>query len=149
MSSEREKFDDWFRKTRYMMPKYDAMLDAWNARAALAAYEQAGWKLVPVEPTPEMLRAEPPSGFEISWQRRPEVWAAMLAATPPAPAPEATPAQAQQADELLCKALTDEQLGTIWRHHCGGVPGQSTFAAMRAAIDAARGIEAAHNIGNE
>ena len=35
--------------------------------------------------------------------------------------------------------LTDEQLGTIWRKHCGGVPGESTFAAMRAAIEASKG----------
>lgn len=47
------------------------------------------------------------------------LFAAPVAATP-APAP-----------------LTDAQLGFIWRQHCGGVPGYSTFTAMRAAIDAA------------
>jgi hypothetical protein len=49
---------------------------------------------------------------------------AWLAAAPAAPAPV---------------PLTDEQLGTIWRKHCGGVPGESTFAAMRAAIEASKG----------
>lgn len=32
--------------------------------------------------------------------------------------------------------LTDEQCGAIWRKHCGGVPGQSTFEAMREAVAA-------------
>lgn len=41
-----------------------------------------GWKLVPIEPTREMLLAEPARGYEMSVNRRDEVWKAMLAAAP-------------------------------------------------------------------
>lgn len=56
--------------------------EAWKAKAGIptAQVEAAGWKLVPVEPTPEMLLALKGAG-----QGGRERWAAMLSAAPPAP----------------------------------------------------------------
>ena len=60
-SRERERFEAW--ELTYFPPAgwgpRDVMFDAWLARAALAPAVPPGWKLVPVEPTPEMVAAIP------------------------------------------------------------------------------------------
>lgn len=98
-AQERAAFEAWCR-TRPGHPFAGAfttlMRAAWNARAALAQQAAtpapAGWKLVPIEPTPEMIAAWPNgnhgAGHEAS------IYRAMLLAAPPA-----TPAAQPQGEQ--------------------------------------------------
>ena len=61
-------------------------VQAWSARAALEAQaEPAGWKLVPVEPTPQMLAAVRNGPMHETWM---DGYRAMLAAAPQQPPQE-------------------------------------------------------------
>jgi hypothetical protein len=79
----------------------DAIIE-WNRRASSAAAVPAGWKLVPVEPTREMLEATGPGTYWHKVHR--EAWTAMLAATPAppqaVPATDAAPVAVDAAPEL-------------------------------------------------
>lgn len=94
-----------------------AELEAVGAGGVKPLRAQAGWALVPVEPTPDMARAavhaiwySPPGGFDrISGPHR--CWSAMIAAAPKAPKQEA-PATPQK-PEL--------RVGQVWRTRGGDV----------------------------
>ena len=112
----------------YITDVFDSAWFAWQARAALEAgakpapAEPVGWKLVPVEPTPEMIEA----GDEVEdlYKRgTPKTWGkvyrAMLAAAPAAPAePVAFDAEGFRA--WVKRELPDDTVisnGTWWAEH--------------------------------
>lgn len=105
-----KEYDAWKAKDRIA----DDRLSFIEARAALAAVDAeqaepvqepvAGWKLVPVEPTREMIQAACdkhgyPGGD--GWVYR-DGYNAMLAVAPTPPTPQRKP-------------LTDEQIDALWR----------------------------------
>lgn len=81
MKTERELFEEWFKTTKWFTgdnctPKYQtyrSMLQAWQASA-----NRDGYKLVPVEPTQEMIGAI--DTLDILTVE--DVYKAMLGATP-------------------------------------------------------------------
>ena len=94
----------------------------------------AGWALVPVDPSPDMLRAGCWSGSgDVSvseeWARR-EVWGRMLAASP------ATPPAAS------AKPLTQQEIIKLWGAKSDG-PSNAELVSF------ARSIERAHGIGGQ
>lgn len=163
----------------YKEIEQEMLWQAWEARAALATKAvPAGWKLVPVEPTRDMIRAAviyangnavyknvAAEALAIEESIYGEVWDAMLAATPPAPAPEAKPLKERpdfiagydaglidgracerrdqaEADHIgkaaQAKPLTDEQIDAMWRKPMWYDWENREFA---------RAIERAHGIG--
>lgn len=68
----------------YVLPGWDGHNLAKLAEAALAANVPAGYKLVPVEPTPEMLAVNVDPGEYVSIEAARILWRAMLAAAPDA-----------------------------------------------------------------
>lgn len=87
-----------------------------------------GWKLVPVEPTPEQIK----EGNKVTWPLPcAQVYSAMLAAAPqPAPPPQRKPLTDEQIDAAV-KAWFENDIS----------PGRQPFEKrMRAAIKAAHGI---------
>lgn len=128
---EREAFEAWWPSVGQTIGKVAAW-EAWQARAALAAKAvPARWKLVPVDPTPKMWAAaravpEPVKPYPMHYAL---VWDAMLDAAPPAPAPEATPAQAQQARCHYCDDTGDVHSQTgEWRGECNQCPAAALHA---------------------
>ena len=76
--TQREEFEAWARDYLFNHDIKDEAWDAWQAaQAAQPVQVPEGWKLVPVEPTPEMLTTQ---GGSV-WTRR-EIWNAMLSAAP-------------------------------------------------------------------
>ena len=74
MNEERKLYEDWLHKSPEFGETIISAWDVWMARAALSV--PAGWKLVPIEPTPGMLQAGEGAG------RVGPAYRAMLAAAP-------------------------------------------------------------------
>jgi hypothetical protein len=141
------------------------------AREALAAHDAeqaakavpAGFKLVPVEPTPKMIergrwdefgedctRAYPVPDYYVT-----DVWAAMLEAAPTPPAPEAQQAAGQEQDERdAFEAWADSvfysglaSVAETWNYKVGryfDAAHQMAWQAWQAAMTRAREALAAH-----
>ena len=99
-SRERERFEAWAKTQSWPHYWHDGVGMAFNARsfeawqAALAPAVPPGWKMVPVEPTPEMLMADLGLRqwdsipiYESRLDLRPAIWKAMLKAAPSAKEP--------------------------------------------------------------
>ena len=109
-------------RLKYEHPYYDKTITAIREALAEQPAPVQGWKLVPVEPTPEQIK----EGNKVTWPLPcAQVYSAMLAAAPqPAPPPQRKP-------------LTDEQIVKCWGQVSGTRYGYVAFA---------RAIEAAHGI---
>jgi hypothetical protein len=86
---ERKLYEDWLHQSPEFADTIISAWDVWLGRAALSAPAvPEGWKLVPIEPTPEMMAAAvqeicygPEGGFtRIAGPSR--AWRVMLAAAP-------------------------------------------------------------------
>lgn len=86
---------------------------------------QAGWKLVPVEPTPEMIEQGSStindSGGSARWSETREAWAAMLAAAPTPPvhaentSQERVRNQAENEHIRMPEPMSEDELVEIYR----------------------------------
>lgn len=123
--------------------KQDA-IDAWNDRAILAAQPQQavpeGWQLVPVTPTPKMVDAtfnHLPLMGESHNRRNNRIYAAMLAAAPPAPQQAEAPNNLRNAVYMALHYYMTTQNPNEW----GAV--DAAIAAMRNFIPDAAAMQQA------
>jgi hypothetical protein len=119
--TERQAFEAWARDWGFMNEHHRYVAwEGWQAARAASPVAE-GWKLVPVEPTDAMrlagghvnsewLNDNAPIGEARYVMPMIGVWAAMLAASPPAP-PTPQQAVAYRFGDLLCRLLECEELG--------------------------------------
>jgi len=90
-----------------------------------------GYRLVPLEPTHEMLNAAQKKWhYSQSWETASDCYRALVAAAPSQPQQEAVPAEPSEQDKLL-KLLVSQHASSIRRMFCDGRPvGAELIAAI-------------------
>jgi len=106
-----------------------AALRAYGQRAAVVVPK--GYRLVPLEPTHEMLNAAQKKWhYSQSWETASDCYRALVAAAPSQPQQEAVPAEPSEQDKLL-KLLVSQHASSIRRMFCDGRPvGAELIAAI-------------------